>query len=236
MLLDILKSGDFSITTILPWIISSIIIIFFTLPMHEWAHAFVATKLGDPTPGYQGRLTINPFAHIDYFGALMLLFLGIGWARPVQINSRYFNNIKRDIALTAAAGPIMNLLLAFVFMIISNIYMLIFSEPIYAAYYSGDVSIPLVIYYIFQYYISINVSLAIFNLIPVPPFDGSKILFAFLPPRAYLKVMEYERYFRIIVLVLIFSSVGSGILSTVTGYVLDGLWFLANLPFNLILG
>ena len=96
-MLDILLSGDFSISNVITALISSLIIIFFTLPMHEWAHAFVATKLGDPTPGYQGRLTLNPFAHIDYFGALALIVFGIGWAKPVQVNSRYFNNIKREL-------------------------------------------------------------------------------------------------------------------------------------------
>lgn len=231
-MLDILLSGDFSISTVITALISSLIIIFFTFPMHEWAHAFVASKLGDPTPGYQGRLTLNPFAHIDYFGALTLILFGIGWAKPVQTNSRYFNNIKRDVALTAAAGPIMNLLLAFVFMIISNLY-IVFISPITN---NGNYEILTGIYSVIYYYIYINISLAIFNLIPIPPFDGSKILFAFLPVRAYLKVMEYERYFRIIIFILIFSSAGSGVLSLLTNKVSNALWFVANLPFNLILG
>ena len=231
-MLDILLSGDFSISNVITALISSLIIIFFTLPMHEWAHAFVATKLGDPTPGYQGRLTLNPFAHIDYFGALALIFFGIGWAKPVQVNSRYFNNIKRDMALTAAAGPIMNLLLAFVFMIISNLY-LFFVSPLT----NGD-NYELItgIYSVIYYYIYINISLAIFNLIPIPPFDGSRILFAFLPVKAYLKIMEYERYFKIIILVIIFSSAGSGLLSLLTTKVSSALWFVANLPFKLFLG
>ena len=231
-MLDILLSGDFSISNVITALISSLIIIFFTLPMHEWAHAFVATKLGDPTPGYQGRLTLNPFAHIDYFGALALMVFGIGWAKPVQVNSRYFNNIKRDMALTAAAGPIMNLLLAFVFMIISNLY-LVFIAPLTN---NGNYEIITGIYSVIYYYIYINISLAIFNLIPIPPFDGSRILFAFLPVKAYLKIMEYERYFKIIILVIIFSSAGSGLLSLLTTKVSSALWFVANLPFKLFLG
>jgi len=231
-MLDILLSGDFSISNVITALISSLIIIFFTLPMHEWAHAFVATKLGDPTPGYQGRLTLNPFAHIDYFGALALIVFGIGWAKPVQVNSRYFNNIKRDMALTAAAGPIMNLLLAFVFMIISNLY-LVFITPLTN---NGNYEIITGIYSVIYYYIYINISLAIFNLIPIPPFDGSRILFAFLPVKAYLKIMEYERYFKIIILVIIFSSAGSGLLSLLTTKVSSALWFVANLPFKLFLG
>lgn len=231
-MLDILLSGDFSISNVITALISSLIIIFFTLPMHEWAHAFVATKLGDPTPGYQGRLTLNPFAHIDYFGALALIVFGIGWAKPVQVNSRYFNNIKRDMALTAAAGPIMNLLLAFVFMIISNLY-LVFIAPLTN---NGNYEIITGIYSVIYYYIYINISLAIFNLIPIPPFDGSRILFAFLSVKAYLKIMEYERYFKIIILVIIFSSAGSGLLSLLTTKVSSALWFVANLPFKLFLG
>ena len=232
MLFDALFSGNFSWSVILPSIISSIIIIFFTLPLHEWAHAFVATKLGDPTPGYQGRLTLNPFAHIDYFGALTLIFLGVGWAKPVQVNSRYFKNVKRDMLLTAAAGPVMNLLIAFIFMIFLNVYSVI-AMPILN---SSNFDVLNIIYSVIYYYININVFLAIFNLIPIPPFDGSRILFALLPVRAYLKVMEYERYFKYIVLILIFSSVGSGILSTIADKVFNALWFVASLPFGNLLG
>ena len=230
MLFDVIRSGDFSLLTILPRIISSIIIIFFTLPMHEWGHAFVADKLGDPTPRYQGRLTLNPFAHIDYFGALMILLVGIGWAKPVQTNSRYFKNIKRDVALTAAAGPLMNIILAFIFMILSNLFYVLFNVS------SANVTLYEVVYFIFIYYIRINIYLAVFNLIPIPPFDGSKILFSFLPTNLYIKVMQYERYFKLIVLLFLFSTIGSDILNNVSIFIENALWTIADLPFKSILG
>ena len=117
MLEMLLSREGFNLQTFLGLLISSAAVIFFTLPVHEWAHGFVATKLGDPTPRYQGRLSLNPLKHIDYVGALCILLVGVGWAKPVQVDMRYFKNPKRDMAITAAAGPLMNLLVSFVLLL-----------------------------------------------------------------------------------------------------------------------
>ncbi|MBP3706233.1 MAG: site-2 protease family protein, partial [Clostridia bacterium] len=118
--MDIL-SGGLSFEALVPGILASLIVIFLTLPIHEFAHGFVANKLGDPTARYQGRLTLNPMAHIDYLGALCILLVGFGWAKPVPINSYYFKKPKRDIALTALAGPVSNLIMALVVTLLRNI-------------------------------------------------------------------------------------------------------------------
>ena len=114
----ILNRGSF--IDIIACIISSAIVVFVTLPIHEYAHGYAAYKLGDPTARYQGRLTLNPLAHLDYIGSLMILFIGFGYAKPVPVDSRYFNNPKRDMAITAFAGPLSNLVLSFISCFISN--------------------------------------------------------------------------------------------------------------------
>ena len=170
--------------SVIAYILSSLAVVFLTLPVHEFAHAYTASKLGDPTPRYQGRLTLNPFAHIDYFGALCILLFGFGWARPVQVESRYFKNPKWGMALTAAAGPIANILMAAVSMLLANTVLFIampsyFSEGVLSAFLLP--AAVRVIYGIFYYVAQINVYLAVFNLVPIPPLDGSRVLFAFLP-------------------------------------------------------
>lgn len=224
-MLNLLLSGQFDIYNILAVLISSLIVIFFTIPLHEWAHAFVASKLGDPTPGYLGRLNFNPFAHIDYFGALMIILIGVGWAKPVQINSRYFKNVKRDIALTAAAGPIMNILVAFISLFIYFALTL----------FSDNFVVSIIATIVFNY-ITINISLAVFNLIPIPPLDGSKILFALLPANIYIKVMQYERYFYFILMIILFSGAGSGVISNISSSILILLSKIAVIPFRIFLG
>ena len=187
MLEMLLSREGFNLQTFLGLLISCAAVIFFTLPVHEWAHGFVATKLGDPTPRYQGRLSLNPLKHIDYVGALCILLVGVGWAKPVQVDMRYFKNPKRDMAITAAAGPLMNLLVSFVLLLIYN-------------FISVFVAVPSLAAYIVLCFVLININLAVFNLIPIPPFDGSRILSAFLPDRIYYRLMQYERIIFIIVL------------------------------------
>ena len=123
MLLTMIRSGNMDIISIIVYIISSLMVIFLVMPLHEWAHGFIANKLGDRTAKLQGRLTLNPLAHIDYLGAAMILLIGFGWAKPVPVDPRYFKKPKRDMALTALAGPVSNLLAAIVSGLIFNIIM-----------------------------------------------------------------------------------------------------------------
>lgn len=162
------------------------------IPVHEAAHAFVSYKLGDPTAKNYGRLTLNPLAHFDPFGALAMILAGIGWAKPVPTDVRRFRHPKRDMAISAAAGPVSNLLMAYLGMILYKL-----------AYYRMLVNSGQLVMLFLSIFISLNISLAVFNLLPIPPFDGSRIFLAFLPTRLYFKAMQYERYIMMAVLLLV---------------------------------
>lgn len=162
------------------------------IPVHEAAHAFVSYKLGDPTAKNYGRLTLNPLAHFDPFGALAMILAGVGWAKPVPTDVRRFRHPKRDMAISAAAGPVSNLLMAYLGMILYKL-----------AYYRMPVNSGQLVMLFLSIFISLNISLAVFNLLPIPPFDGSRIFLAFLPTRLYFKAMQYERYIMMAVLLLV---------------------------------
>lgn len=209
-MIDILRYGN--TVDLIFYFISSAIVVFLSLPVHEMAHAFTAYKLGDNSQKYAGRLTLNPFAHLDPIGSLLILLFGFGWAKPVQVNSFNFKKPKRDMAVTAFAGPVSNIILAFLFYIIYKI----------AAPFLLDSKIIEYLLLICRYVVQINISLAVFNLIPIPPLDGSKLLFAFLSDRNYYKLMQYERYFYGLLILLLFV----GALDT-------PLYFLRNLILRL---
>lgn len=208
---------------IIIYIFSSLAVVFLTMPVHEFAHAFVADKLGDPTPRYTGRLTLNPLKHIDYLGAAFIILFGFGWAKPVQVNTRYFNNPKKDMAITALAGPVSNLLMCFVLLTLNNIIML----------FPGSIVVYLLDLFL-RYIAYINIYLAVFNLIPVPPLDGSRLLSAFLPYKYYYALMRYERYIFYGILLLLFTGVLSGPIDYASYKILSGINFLASLPFKFI--
>lgn len=222
MLFDIL-SGNTNIVKVLVYIVSSLVVIFLTLPIHEFAHGFVATKLGDPTPRYQGRLTLNPLAHIDYLGALCILIFGFGWAKPVSVDMRNFKNPKVGMAITALAGPMSNIIVAFIAIVIRS-FITMFLSAYTIGYY---------LYLLCIFIAQINVSLAVFNLIPIPPLDGSRILNAVLPDRVYYKLMRYERYLIWGVFALIYLGVLDRPLSYLSGAILTGLNNLTTLIFGI---
>lgn len=161
------------------------------LTLHECAHAFAAYKLGDPTAKNLGRLSLNPIKHLDPLGAICMIFFHFGWAKPVPINARNFKKPKRDFALCALAGPLTNLVFAFIF---AFIYLLMFAL-LRDVVFTSDFLFALVenlLLFVYLFHI-INIGIGIFNLIPIPPLDGSRILNVVLPPKYYFGIMRYER-------------------------------------------
>lgn len=222
--------GNLSFAEVIIYALSSFVVIFLTLPIHEWAHGFVSTKLGDPTPRYQGRLTLNPMAHIDWLGAAGILLFGIGWAKPVQVNARYYKNAKWGMATVALAGPLSNIIVAFISLFL---YRIIQTMVIATGILSNN-NLLFAISLFFVSVAQINVYLAVFNLIPIPPFDGSRILFTFLPQKYYFKIMQYERFIFIGILVILYTGVFEAPLAFLSQNLLILLSKLAYLPFNLL--
>ena len=173
------------------------------LTVHETCHGLAAYVMGDPTAKRMHRLSFNPLHHIDWIGLASMLICGFGWAKPVPVDMRYFKNPKAGMALTALAGPASNFLLA--------LMMLLFASMLYHMALSGAFVVWL--FYFLLTAAMLSIGLGIFNLVPIPPLDGSKILFAILPERAYRTLMRYERYGMAILLLLVWLDVGSSFLS-----------------------
>lgn len=204
--------------------------ILIALTFHEFAHAWAAVRLGDDTPKYQGRLNLNPLSHIDPMGFIFLIIAGFGWGKPVQIDPRNFNgkhSISKAEAIVSAAGPIMNFILAFIFMII---YYAIYKTTTINIYTLQNIW-QLVLYYI----VSINIGLGIFNLIPIPPLDGSKILMHFLPYKGKQWFYENEKYFYIAFLLIVITGISSYIIYPVIDGVHNGIAYLVKAIFGLFI-
>ncbi len=196
------------------------------ITLHELSHGLVAYSLGDDTAKRAGRLTLNPLAHIDWWGLVMMVLFRFGWAKPVPVDMRRFRNPRQGMALTALAGPVSNLIITAVFLLL---YGLLYT-PLYAN--GGAVASAILETVLRTAYLSL--ALAIFNFIPISPLDGSKVLFSFLSDEAYYKLMRYERYGMIVLMLLVATGATSGVLSTVTGWAFDHLFPIAEFAFELV--
>lgn len=191
------------------------------ITLHELSHGLVAYRLGDPTAKNAGRLTLNPLKHLDPIGLLMMMTVHVGWAKPVPVNMYRFENPKKGMAITALAGPAMNVLITIVFLFA---YGLLF-RPL-----KGD-GIVLEMVYLTAY---LSISFAIFNLLPISPLDGSKVLFSVLPSEQYDRLMHYERYGMILLMVLVASGVFGRPLTVATRWVFDKLFIFAEWGYELV--
>ncbi|MEG2348342.1 MAG: site-2 protease family protein [Clostridia bacterium] len=209
------REGFISFLYVLPALLLS-------LSVHEFAHAYTAYKLGDKSQKALGRLTMDPFKHIDWFGFLAIALLGFGWGKPVIVDDRNFKNRAKSNMLVALAGPGSNIILAIVFSVILKV--LVLTNVVNLAVTS---TLGLVILNMFKLTIQFNVIFAIFNLIPIPPFDGSKVLFYFLPVKAKNIMYLMEQYSFLIIIIILVTGIGSKIISPIVNLILTGInWFL----------
>ncbi len=193
-MLNILRNLDWSVLT---GLLLRIIPVLICCTLHEYSHARVALALGDTTAKNVGRITLNPLKSFDIMGFIMMAFVGFGWAKPVPIDMRRFKHPKRDMAITAAAGPLANIVIA------------IAARLIFALIYPRFAANTVGTYVVYTVYWTarISVSFAVFNIIPIPPLDGSKVLFSIISDEAYMKLMRYERYGMILLFVIVFTGV-----------------------------
>ena len=227
MLLSLLRSGNVDPIGVIMYILSTLLTIFLVLPLHECAHALVASRLGDDTAKRQGRITLNPLVHIDYVGAALLLLIGFGWAKPVPINPRNFKNPKAGMAISALAGPMSNLLAAIAAGLLQNGLLALCVNGVLPY---GSVADHIFLF--FKFLISVNISLAVFNFIPVPPLDGSKILMAFLPNKAIYWIEQRQQMISMILMIVIFMGGLNGILSIADNFFYNIISWLTALPFS----
>ncbi len=188
------------------------ILVFAVLPLHEFAHAFAAHLMGDDTAKWNGRLTLNPLKHLDPLGALMLVFVGVGYAKPVPVNPFNFRNRKRDMALTALAGPASNLLMAVVAVALFRVCSLIITDMQVLTYFWLVLIVVIA---------RVSIGLAVFNLLPIPPLDGSRIFGLFLPERWTYTLERYSRQITLVVMVLLLVGVLNTPLAVIENAVCD---------------
>ena len=205
-------------------LIIRLIVALIALPIHECAHGYAAYRMGDYTAKREGRLTLNPLAHFDPIGTLAIILFGFGWARPVPINPLNFENPKKGMMLSSLAGPLSNIGLAFISMAIYKLSFIPVFMGISGAFLSTIQTFLL-------YMISINIALGVFNLIPIPPLDGSRVATYFLPQRIYFKIMQYENIIFIVLLIALWFGILDGPISFVNGIV-TGLLDYATRPID----
>ena len=201
-----------------------LIAVFLCLTVHETCHGLAALALGDPTAKLNGRLTLNPLSHVDWIGLFLLLAVGVGWAKPVPVDPRNFREPRKGMAITALAGPLSNFVLALVSLGIGSLL-----------FHFGPANRPVAYLLLFLCQLSVlNVGLGLFNLIPIPPLDGSRVVEMFLPERAYRWVLRYERYLIVAVVLLAWMGFFGGPLYRAMAWVLQGMCEITQFPFSLI--
>ena len=202
------------------------------LPFHEFAHAYIADKMGDPTARYQGRLTLNPLRHLDPLGSLCMVIFGFGWAKPVPINPYNFKNPKRGMALSALAGPVSNILFAFVALIFSKVCFYIYAVNGNESFWGFFVFF---MYQLLSVIVSLNIGLAVFNLIPIPPLDGSRLVSVILPDRIAFAIEKYEQIIMLLVLFLLWRGSLDNLIIFLGDKLLSALvWLVRLIPFTFL--
>ncbi len=207
----------------------SLPIVLLALSLHELAHGYVAYRCGDPTARNMGRLTLNPLRHLDPIGFGCMLLVGFGWANPVPVNSRYFRKPRRDMILTALAGPVSNLLLALVFLLL---YRFVGIGWLATLQYSSQFTFNMAwcLLQIMYAGIYMNVTLAVFNLLPIPPLDGSRVLFLLLPYRTYAKIAPYQRQITLglLLVLIVVPYIGFEPIAWLTDLIMKGMFALVG--------
>lgn len=203
----------------------TLVLFVFSITIHEISHGYAAYMLGDPTAKNMGRLTLNPLAHLDLWGTLLILFAGFGWAKPVPIDPRYFKKPSRDMAIVSIAGPLSNLLISFVsIFILMKVTAPLFNKGIITENYFNALNLLL------GSLATLNIALAVFNLLPIPPLDGSKILLAVAPYSFRNFIFSIERYG--IIVLFLFLSLISPIISKISQFIINTIVKIINfLPF-----
>lgn len=217
--------GGSDALTIMMSFFSILVVLLVATPVHECAHGWMAKLLGDDTAENSGRLTLNPIQHLDPLGTICMLLFGIGWGKPVPVNPSRCRKVKGKtaMALTALAGPVSNVLLALVFMIIYKVVLYTCGAVNNISHFTDALI----------FIIDINLYLAVFNLIPIPPFDGSRIMLAFLPTKLYFSIMKYERVIMVAIMLLLWSGILSIPLQIISNWIFNGLDFITT-PIDLI--
>ncbi len=233
MLLNLLRSGNSNTLTVIMYILSILLTVFLVLPLHECAHGFVAHKLGDDTAKREGRITLNPLVHIDYMGAALMLLIGFGWAKPVPVDARKFKNPKVGMALSALAGPVSNLIAAIVAGLIQNaLILMVYKQVLPIGPQIAGNSLMAYVVIFFEFLITVNIGLAVFNFLPIPPLDGSKIMMAFLPDKAIIWIYQREQYISIALFVIIMMGGFNGILGAADNIFYKFISWLTWLPYG----